>query len=158
MDILLFCCCLLSLCSNLFKTLWTVGGSCCSCLPNAQQCRNASWAWLVCESFCVKFTRFFSPDQPPSELTLQSAHTRTDLSFRQTQQSPLWWMWTPSATTVFSLLNISSLTQMPPCSWHWRLCFASWCAIFAPVPSILLPSMLLFFFSFPSSRLTVHHV
>lgn len=154
--------CLLSLCSNLFQTFWTVGGLCYLCpsicttvLASVLECLLSLTGVCMCEcgSFCVEFTRFFSPDQPPSKLTLQSAHTRTDLSFRQTQQSPLWWMWTPSATTVFfSLLNISSLTQMPPCSWHWRLCFASSCAIFAPVPSILLPNMSLFFlFSFLSS-------
>ena len=59
----------------------------------------------------------------PGRLTLQSAHTPTALSSGQTQQSPPWWMWSLSATSVFSLLNISALAQTPPCAWHWLLCF-----------------------------------
>lgn len=57
-------------------------------------------------------------------------------------------MWRLSATTVFSLLNISALAQTPPCAWHWLLCLASLCAIFAPVPSVSPPGTFLFFFCF----------
>lgn len=74
--------------------------------------------------------------QPPRPVTLQSAHTHTKPSSGQTQQSPLWWMWTLTATTVFSPLNISAPAQTLQCVWHWLLCLASLCVIFAPVTSI----------------------
>lgn len=74
--------------------------------------------------------------QPPRPVTLHSAHTHTKPSSGQTQQSPLWSMWTLTATTVFSPLNISAPAQILQCVWHWLLCLASLCVIFAPVPSI----------------------
>lgn len=45
-------------------------------------------------------------------------------------------MWTPTAATVFSPLNISAPAQTRQCVGHWLLCLASLCVIFAPVPSI----------------------
>lgn len=73
-----------------------------------------------------------SPGQPPSQLTLQSEHTRT-LSPLDKHSSLLCDGCGLSGTTVFRLLNISARAQMPPCAWLWLFSLASLCAIFAPV-------------------------
>lgn len=99
---------------------------------------EAKIAAQTCEREPDKSRRFLVSGLGTSHQGQQlcSLLTHTKPSSGQTQQSPLWWMWTLTATTVFSPLNISAPAQTLQCVWHWLLCLAALCVIFAPVQSI----------------------